>query len=168
MRILAIIVFAAFLAVSGAAAFEIGGYRSGMTLEEVRSASQSRGDRLVGPITGSTGRDQLYDLRNSRGASSSIRFCDGKLATLSTVVPQGLKGFATLTADLVAAHGNPIVSTTNAPADVQPDVHGITLSWVFGNNEGAHLVVSAVADGAPDVNYLVADDAWCLGGNSKK
>ena len=169
MHILAVIAAAAaFLSVSGAAAFDIGGYRSGMTMEEVRSVSQSRGDRLIGPKTGSTDREQLYDLRNALGASSPISFCDGKLAALSATVPQGVKGLALLTADLVAAHGNPVVSTTNPPADVQLDVHSVTLSWVFGNNEGAHLTVSGGADGAVDVNYLVADDAWCFGGDGKQ
>lgn len=162
MRTLALIVFAALFAVSGAAAFEIGGYRSGMTLEEVRSVSQSRGDRLIGPRDGAMDHHQAYELRNADGASSPIHFCDGKFATLSAVVPQGLKGFAILTADLVAAHGNPIVSTINAPADVQLDLHGITLSWTFGNYEWAHLQVSTVADGAPEVSYLVSDRrAWC-------
>lgn len=167
MRILAIFAVATFFAVSGAGAFDIGGYRSGMTIEEVRSVSRSRGDHLIGPKTGSNDRNQLYDIRNALGASSPINFCGGKLATLSAVVPEGMKGFALLASDLIATHGNPVVSTMNIPPDMHLDAHNVTLSWVFGNNEGAHLVVAGTADGPPYVNYLVDDDAWCLEGSNK-
>ena len=125
MRIgrIAVAIAAMLLLAKVATAFEVDGYRAGMTVGEVRQVAEGRG--LIWVSLQDSGQFAAFD---SDELVSRFWFCSQKLYLYSAIIPGGVSAFTRIIERETTAHGRGQYAVENTDGSGGA-VGGISISW---------------------------------------
>jgi hypothetical protein len=108
-----------------ASAFEVEGFRSGMTKSDVEAKLRSW--QRVSEVEPGTlvATDQF-------GNTSSFNFCEGKLVSMQQNLKPSLRQFVAIMRDFNSRHGQPFSSVAGSRAHQTGQVNELSIWWRYG------------------------------------
>ena len=127
MRSLISILFGCALASAPVAyAFDVDGYRTGMSKEQVKAAA----DKYA---TVSAVDEDTLVANASNGTYSSFNFCKEKLVAVQQGYPASLKQVSLLVTEFNKLYGQPFSTESGARAHPTGEIHELGIWWRAGN-----------------------------------
>lgn len=134
---------ASIASIATAQAFEVSGYRHGVSLETIQARVKVGGSFLQ-----QDPRDPsrwLMSAGSNSKVTSAFQFCDGKLFSLSYLSGRGVGVFSAEVRKMIETFGDPAVS-------VQREIgqsSALKLEWQTVEGEGRYLMLGSIS-GEPD------------------
>jgi hypothetical protein len=147
------LILALFVSAGHSAAFEIGGFKSGMSSAEARAAAIELGWTIVAvaPPMGPKVPAARTSFNMTNG-KTSLEFCDDRLASVRTVVPDGFEGMVSVIADLIDQYGEPQTNAYSLEV-AQSDASSLSFTWKLEDGERREILYTK--DGS-------AEEPWAL------
>jgi hypothetical protein len=114
------------LAASHASAFNVDGFHTGMTLEEVRKITEKYG------VLQRMDKD-MYLANNPLRTYTSFNFCKTKLVSLQQDQPANFKQLSLLIAKFNKLHGQPFSVKAGSGPDPTGEINEIRIGWRVGS-----------------------------------
>ena len=121
-----LVALAGFLAASSAGAFEVEGFRTGMSKDEVVSTAEKR-------ATLRNIDENTVVATDPSGSYLSFNFCKGSLAAIQQGFPATLKHVSLLTAEFNKRYGKPFSIDSGSRADPSGEIHEMGIWWKAGS-----------------------------------
>lgn len=127
------------LAVWPAIAFEVDGFRTGMTVDDVKTIAEKMGSFQALD-------DNTYVVNTNAGTYTSFNFCKSRLVSLQQGHPATLKHLSLLIADFNKRYGQPFSVQSGSRPDPSGEIYEMGMWWHAGAEFVSVYYMSAAGD----------------------